>query len=540
MTALAILLLLAISPDKPAARPSPPSRGPGTALPRPYPFAPYEDAELAATAARVERRLAGTTGVRLAVRAVCGPTPPPPRHRKAGSGDELHDYYLQEVERRVAHNFLIASADQAFPLLLDASRSGDRNSASKSESTCRTEAFRLMRAGICFGYELQGTTWSDLDALPLAVERRALSQRVLASLLAAGGPRSDVALDLLAENTGVCTGLPEAIRAATPTLVKLLGAPNPPVRIPVRATDSWDVAFRVLSFAGVDRALAEKPMAAFLEHDASAPLAALAIARMGGDATAALPRIARVIENVDVQVRPQAQLTQLGDAVDALVAIGKPARSALPSLAALLSHPDMPGCHSLGGLRFAQLVRAIATPADAAQAVAVLAPLIRCDRERALSSTERPVVELLGELGPPARGVLLSMFRDDTRLVSERLETLRLARNAGYLPGEGDQRLAKLLEHKRDNPPPRAPPPLPLASALAACRAEAGLPPAPVETPPDVPPVRDQSLNGFPICLAMYLCGPGPETYARTIRRCCHDAYREDLPAYCAAGPPAP
>jgi hypothetical protein len=39
--------------------------------------------------------------------------------------------------------------------------------------------------------------------------------------------------------------------------------------------------------------------------------APLAIARMGGDATAALPRIARVIENVDVQVRPQAQLTQL-------------------------------------------------------------------------------------------------------------------------------------------------------------------------------------------------------------------------------------
>ena len=398
-----------------------------------------------------------------------------------------------------------------------------------------------MRTGICFGYEMGGSS-EDLDALPLAVERRALSQRVLASLLAAGGPRAEVALDLLAEDTGVCRGLPDAVRAATPTLVKLLGAPQPPVRIPVHphsAKVAWDVAFRVLSFGGPDRTLAEKPVAAFLEHDASAPLAALAIARMGGDATAAVPRIARVIETI--QVRPQAQLTQLGDAVDALIAIGKPAHTALPSLATLLSRPDMPGCHSLGGRRYAELVRGIAAPADAAQAVAVLAPLARCDRERALTVTERPVVELLGELGAPARGVLLSMFRDDTRLVQERLETLRLAGNSpGLVLSNDDWRLVTLLERKRDTPPPSKSPPLRLERALAACRADAGLAPVPAGTPPVVPPAWDHSTNGFAACLNMYLCGPSRETYARTMQRCCQDAYRQDLPAYCAAGAAAP
>ena len=322
--------------------------------------------------------------------------------------------------------------------------------------------------------------------------------------------------------------------------MKLLGAPHPPVRSPLHphdtASTSWDVAFRVLSFDGVDRAIAEQPVAAFLEHDACAPLAALAIARMGGDANGAVPRIARVIETIDV--RPQAELTQLGDAVDALVAIGKPAHSALPSLAKLLSRPDMPGCHSLGGRRYAEMVRAIATPADTELAVAVLAPLVRCDRDRALASTERPVVELLGELGGPARGVLLSMFRDDTRLVSERLETLGLARKAGYVPGDADGRVAKALEHKRDNPPPKGPVSVRLGSALAACRAEAGLPPAAAGTAPFVSPVQDRSLNGFPGCLAMFLCGPSLETYARTMQRCCQDAYRQDLPSYCAAGTP--
>lgn len=380
MTAVGVLLLLAISAEGPAAQPIVPSQGPGKVVPGPYPFAPFEDPDFAATAARFERRLAAATDVRGAVLAICGTAPPPPPRLRGDVKAEARYYDLKSIESVVAQNFLIAHADKAFPLLVDAIRRGDRNGASEAASTCRYEAFKLVREGICFGYEAGGTS-EDLDAQPLAVERRALSQRVLASLLAAGGPRSAVALDLLAEDTGICRGLPEAVRAATPTLVQLLGAPHPPVRIPVHPHDSasasWDVAFRVLSFGGADRAIAEKPVAAFLEHDASAPLAALAIARMGGDATSAVPRIARVIETI--QVRPEAQLTQLGDAVDALIAIGKPARSALPSLAKLLSRPDMPGCHSLGGRRFVQVVRAIATSADAESAEAVLAPLAHCD-----------------------------------------------------------------------------------------------------------------------------------------------------------------
>jgi hypothetical protein len=365
MTAAGVLLWLAISVEAP---------------PRPYPFAPFADPDSAATAARLERRLAAASGTRAALRVLCGRPPPPPAQRD--EREAVSRYYdSKAIEKRVAQNFLIAHADDAFPLLLDAIGRGDRSRASEAAATCGYEAFSLVREGICEGFEAGGSS-EELEAQPLARERRALSQRALAAALAAGGSRAAVALDLLAEDTGLCAGLPQAVHAATPTLVKLLGVPLPPVRIPVHPHDtrasSWDVAFRVLSFQGADRALAEQPVAAFLEHDASAPLAALAIARMGGDATSAVPRIARVLEAI--QVTQPAQLTQLGDAVDALVAIGQPARAALPSLARLLSRADMPGCHSLGEGQFARAVHAIATPADAVLEQAALAPLARCPR----------------------------------------------------------------------------------------------------------------------------------------------------------------
>jgi len=54
------------------------------------------------------------------------------------------------------------------------------------------------------------------------------------------------------------------------------------------------------------------------------------------------------------------------------------------------------------------------------------------------------------------------------------------------------------------------------------------------------PPTWDHSTNSFAACLNMYLCGPSREAYARTMQLCCQDAYRQNLPAYCAPGTPAP
>jgi len=82
--------------------------------------------------------------------------------------------------------------------------------------------------------------------------------------------------------------------------------------------------------------------------------------------------------------------------------------------------------------------------------------------------------------------------------------------------------------------------PLRLERALAACRADAGLAPVPAGTPPVAPPTWDHSTNSFAACLNMYLCGPSREAYARTMQLCCQDAYRQNLPAYCAPGTPAP
>lgn len=210
--------------------------------------------------------------------------------------------------------------------------------------------------------------------------------------------------------------------------MKWLGAPRRPSRVPGSNSHYLDFerAFRALSLGGADRALAEKPVAAFLADDATAPLAALALARMGADASATVPRLSRILDGLSPvwTQAPQGsshqayfdQLTQLVDTVDALRAIGKPAHSVLPSVCSFILRTEVPACLTLHDYHYVRLVRAIATPADAQEVATCLAPLLVCPGNKDL------LVQALGEFGASARAPLLSMLRDNGRTIGERLE----------------------------------------------------------------------------------------------------------------------
>jgi hypothetical protein len=350
-----------------------------------YPFRPFLDAADANVAGRFRTRLEKAGGIRRAIDCVC--TCP----RGA-------------VENLVARNFLVERADSTYPALLDALRRAGEAPRSDDASACRVELEATVRDGVCFGYSI-GRTWPVLDAHPLAVERRGRAQRALVKAIEGSGPRARLAMDVLlrAGNPadGVCTGGEDAIRTATPVLVKWLGTPRSPARISVFAKGAelaWQDALRALSFGGADRAIAEKPVTAFLADDATMPLAVVALARMGVDVTSEVPRLARILDGItaDTLVPSSSlsdELTRLEDTLDALQAMGTPARAALPNVAALMLRTEVPGCRTLGARRYVELVRAIATPADARLAVVSLTPLLPCPGSGA------SVARALSELG---------------------------------------------------------------------------------------------------------------------------------------------
>jgi len=126
------------------------------------------------------------------------------------------------------------------------------------------------------------------------VDRRARSLSPFVRALEGGGRRSDPAFEIL-DDMGhqICPGLADAMRAATPALLQRLGAPTPPIVVPLDPEDEarWTRALRTLTADGVNRELAEAPVRAFLAHDETVALAARTLARMGTDATAAVPQL---------------------------------------------------------------------------------------------------------------------------------------------------------------------------------------------------------------------------------------------------------
>lgn len=471
-----------------------------------YPFDPFPDADAAKQAARLERSFAAKNGVGRAVRRLC-------------AGDTMS----LGVADLVARNFLIAHADRTFPRLLGMLAA----QASKRElRECAPQMEWTVLAGLCSGYDIGGSG-PELDARPLAVERRERVRRTLIQALEEGGQRGKAAMEILQRaGTELCDGAPEAVRAATAVLVQWLDAPRrPPSR---RADDDgqeppWKQALRALTFKGVDRAIAETPVRAFLASDETVALAALSLARMGADATPALPQLQGLLDAAvgPPGAWPPGQLTRLGDVLRALQAIGKPAAPALPNVAAFAQRIELPECRTFGTRAFADLVRAVATPAASPAAVAILRPMLRCP------GTNVVVTKALAELGPAARDALLSALRDENRTIAERVAAADALARPGQAPLDGrDRRLvgllqAKLQAHQQHGTWKVSPPPLRTAAEeVSICRAEAGLPPLPVSKPHDV-------SRSFASCISNYLCGPERERYLQTMARCCgQDATR--------------
>jgi hypothetical protein len=458
-----------------------------------YPFGPWPRPVDGEAAAAIRARLERKGGIALAVQRVC-----------AGLCASM------SVEAQVASNFLVERAPEAYPALLDAMIKKDKATISEARANCRCSFEATVRFGVCNGY-ISRLGGDLMDAHPLAVARRAGARQALTKAIAGGGPRAHMAMRVLldAGNSarGPCPGLADAVQTATPVLVQWLGVPKPPLRIPGGIHSSakrWAHALRALSFGGANRSLAEKAVRAFLASDTTAPLAAIALARMGVDMAAEVPHLARILDEIalgETRQDPALSLEQLGllvDTMDALAAIGKPARVALPNVAAFARRMEIPRCNTLGARSYIQLVRAIATEADADQAAAVFAALLGCE------GSSEPLVQALLGFGPTARASVVQVLRDDARPIQHRLAAADvLMRMAPMTLEARDENVVALLRAKAKG----------TASELDRCRAEAHLPPIP--TPTVSPPPE------FMTCLSRYLCGPAPEAYQQTIARCC-------------------
>jgi hypothetical protein len=499
-----------------------------------YPFGPFTDLEDAKIAQSSLRRLQARGGIARAIRRLCasGDTL---ADKDSGRGSDGPSW---EVETLVVSNFLIEHADRAYPQMLDAIIQQDRAPERRQDPICRGALEGTVRLGVCFGYDIGGTG-PALDAQPLAIERRARARRALIGAIAHGGRRGKTALGvLLTINVeAICVGRPDVVRDATPALLRWLGRPHPGPQPPARPGPGPDSAsaLRALSFGPADRDLAEGPVSAFAADDATMPLAALALARMGADATDTVPRLARILDATGPQDLAQGphlwdRLTRIDDTLDALAAIGPSARAALPSVAGFVARVEIPACRTFGANRFAKVVDAIGTPADADLAVAALAPLLAC------AGSPRSVVEVLGRWGAQARPGLLMLLRDNARPIEHRLDAAgALARTAPPLEAP-DRKILRRLEAKQSaratmrQPPQGANLAAYAAAELARCRSEAGRPATAADAGSAATPSWD-----FATCLSEYLCGPAPETYRETMARCCQRAYPNQAPPFCAS-----
>ena len=199
--------------------------------PLPYPFGPFEEAADAGRAARLERTYAGEGERRWRCSQTC-----------AGSSMFLR------VPDLVARNFLIAHADRTYPRLLDRLA---RSAARDDEWVCAPHIEGLMMAGACYpryrsqavASELGGTHRPCRGGAP-APRRRGPRCRALEG----GGRRGEAAIKILDEmGWNICPGSQDAMRAATPNLVKWIGVPTPPLVIPTGYEDDprWARALRV-------------------------------------------------------------------------------------------------------------------------------------------------------------------------------------------------------------------------------------------------------------------------------------------------------
>lgn len=195
--------------DAPAAEdasadvPSPTLSSASSSASWPYPFGPLTEPSEEITRVKFRKQLERAGGIPAAIDCVCT--------------CKDHERYLEDL---VATNFLLERADATYPAMLDAMRrldgvvrkaeeapakaslepqkDLDTETPAEKALRCRGAIEGTLQAGACLGYDVVpiGPT---LDAHPLAVERRGHAQHALAKAIEGGGPRAELALDVLLE-----------------------------------------------------------------------------------------------------------------------------------------------------------------------------------------------------------------------------------------------------------------------------------------------------------------------------------------------------
>lgn len=378
-------------------------------MPDEYPFGPFEDAESAAIAERTERRLTKPDGIDVAVELTC---------------DTDFDGASYDVDKLVASEFLIQHFEKALPALLERVRRGDADDSTDHARLCSSGARGLIDAAICFGYSVGGSG-PALDAHPHAVAARARAARTFVKALEARHLRADLLLDVMLEArtsgraaranslefTDLCTGGNDLIFQATRPLLGLLGAPSKKSGLPpdfYAPATNRDKAFRLLSYGVADRRLAEATIRPFLDHAETAPIAAVTLQRMGVDASEALPRLERTLDqlpSLGFAGSAEPGMSLFEDAQDLVALLGPRANAALPALGRFAARWELPQCRTFGLRRYLELARIGNLPNNPRNSIALLVPLLHCPQGN-------DVAWALGAFGPAATDPLLAAVRD--------------------------------------------------------------------------------------------------------------------------------
>jgi hypothetical protein len=437
-------------------------------------------------AQKLAATLRGAGGIDRAFRVLCRADESTPRHDAAVT-------------------VLVERATAAMPRLLD---------AMAVDAACTEEASSVAVAAVCWGrntdiYEIDHRSEATVDR-----SRTAAQQAVLGALGKPGARRSAaVEILLRARRASLqasegCDASADLVRLATPALVKLL-----------TTKQQEDEILQLFALGGGEPAAAGPAVRVYLGDKKRLPLATLALARMGQDASQAAAPLGELLEGPDVEV-----------ALDALQAIGPGARGVLPRLAALSKRMDRTCTKPVEASRLVKAMAAIATrPEDAAITRDAISPLLRCP------SSVTAIARALGRQGPEGRDVLLKYLRDEDHTIGNRLDVVEAMQQAGASFDGDDQALVRALRTKAarfNQPVPQVqmPEPDPMTTAgeeFTACRAEAGLKPVAVTG------ISAEQASKARWCLQSYLCGPSRSTAVRTLDRCCGQALGTQKPPFC-------
>jgi hypothetical protein len=422
--------------------------------------------------------------------------------------------WSQDFRFQVAFEVLVERAVAAMPRLLNALV--PEAVGGEAAWTCFENAKRVAATAVCEG---KADTHLEVDrrSEEAVLRSRAGAQRaVLDALARSGRPRAGALEVLFTVDAPLtrCREGAELLRRATPALTRVLSAKEHASGI-----------LRLFADGHVDPSIAVPAARPYLADPTHRNLAALALARMGDDVSAAVPTLAEGLDG------PESDIV-----LDALQAIGPGARGALPRLATLSRRLDATCKKPVEVRQLIETVMAIATRADDADdAAAILSPLVSTCLDF------HPIVHALGKLGSDGQKALLVHLRNHDNNLWLRLAAAKLLPR-GLFDGP-DLEVLRLLEAraalvaKRSRHDvqaaqvtPPSPPYDPFQTAdkhMSLCRAEGGL------TPVAVTGVTADQATELARCFGRYLCGPSRPILVRTLDRCCGQVFGAQKPAFC-------